>query len=189
MRNNTSTYELSTIPRSFFNVAGEPNDDGENKSQMIHVICGGIFELILFHPPLKIDVSILDAMAVLHNTKSSDDKTFRDLFHAFANKMGDLSHSVSTKVVSFDMYTDLSLKERTRIARKGDVIPVEFEIFESTDISEVGMKQILSHKRTTQALTKCLTVKMWEHLRKEGVEEFVVAGDGVSVNSNKCYVT
>ena len=42
-------------------------------------------------PPLKIDVSIVDAMAVVHNTKSSDVKTFGDLFHAFANKIGDLS--------------------------------------------------------------------------------------------------
>ena len=82
-------------------------------------------------------------MAVLHNTKSSDVKTCGDIFHAFANNVGDLSHSASTKVVSFDTYKDISLKERTRIDRKGDVIPVEFEVSESTDISEVGMKQTL----------------------------------------------
>ena len=87
-----------------------------------------------------------------YTTKSSDAKTFGDIFHGFANKVGELSHSALTKVS------------------------------ESTDISQVGMKQILSHKRTKQALTKYLDVKMWEHLRK-GVEEFVVAGDGASVNS------
>ena len=180
MQNIISTYELSTIPRSFFDVAREPNDGGGNKSQMVYVLVFLEHGLIPFlSPPLKIDVSILGAMEVLHNTKSSDVKTL--VTFSFSNKVGDLSHSASTKVVSCDTYKDLSLKERTRIARKGDVIPVEFEVSESTAVSEVGMKQILSHKRTKQALTNYLVVKMWEHLRK-GVEEFVVAGDGVSVN-------
>ena len=56
MQNIISTYELSTIPRSFFNIAGEPNDGGENKSQMVHVICDGIFGAWIdpLSPPLKI---------------------------------------------------------------------------------------------------------------------------------------
>ena len=105
---------------------------------MVHLICDGIFGAWIdsLSLPLKIIVSILDAMPVLHNTKSSDVKTFRDLLHAFANNVGDLS---STKVVSFDTDKDLYLKERTRIARTGDVTPVEFDVSASTNISQVRM--------------------------------------------------
>ena len=98
MQNIIITYELSTIPQSFFNVAGEPSDGGENNSRLVHLICDGFFGAWIdsLSPPLKIVFSTLDAMAVLHNTKSSDVNTFGDLFHAFANKVGDLSHTAST---------------------------------------------------------------------------------------------
>jgi hypothetical protein len=37
-------FELSTAPPSFFDIGGNPNDGGQNKSELVHSICKTVSE-------------------------------------------------------------------------------------------------------------------------------------------------
>ena len=75
----------------------------------------------------------------------------------------------------FDRYDiPLSLKTATRIRRQGDDDPVSYLITDSTNITKVPMKRLLSHTKTKMELTQYLAAKALEHAKYNG-KNLVVA--------------
>jgi hypothetical protein len=119
-------------------------------------------------------VVIFDAMRV---------STTLACWQIFLRSKSDIqSNTASIIIVSFDTYLLFSLKQLTRQRRKGDVEPIEYDVSETTDISKVSLKQLLSHSKTKNALTKFLASTIHDHLKKKN-KSFIVAGNGKSVSS------
>ena len=175
-------FELSTAPPSFFDIGGNPNDGGQNKSELVHSICKTVPEA--WNDPIpEVDIVVFDAMSELNRLKKTGDiKKFKYIADTFICIIERKVLSASTVIVSFDTYQDISLKERTRERRKNNAIAIEYEAADCTDISDVKMEDILSHWKTKRELTKFLAERTVQHLRKRLIT-FVVAGNGVTVTN------
>ena len=76
----------------------------------------------------------------------------------------------------FDRYdVTMSLKEATREKRQGGQDAVYYRITDSTNISKVSMKKILSHTKTKMELTIYLAEKAMEYFRRQRGRRVVVA--------------
>ena len=69
----------------------------------------------------------------------------------------------------------MSLKEATREKRQGGQDAVYYRITDSTKISSVSMKKLLSHTKTKMELTSYLADKAMTHFSRQGGRRFVVA--------------
>ena len=69
----------------------------------------------------------------------------------------------------------MSLEEATREKRQGGQDAVYYRITDSTKISSVSMKKLLSHTKTKMALTTYLADKAMTHFSRQGGRRFVVA--------------
>ena len=85
--------------------------------------------------------------------------------------------------VIFDRYdVSMSLKEATKEKRQGQDA-VYYRITDSTKISRVPMKKLLSHTKTKMELTTYLADKAITHFSRQGGRRFVVA------HGNECKAT
>ena len=76
----------------------------------------------------------------------------------------------------FDRYDlPMSLKEATREKRQGGQDPIYYRITDSTNISRVSMKKLLSHTKTKMKLTTYLADKAFRHFRGQSGRRFLVA--------------
>ena len=76
----------------------------------------------------------------------------------------------------FDRYDlPMSLKEATREKRQGGQDPIYYRITDSTNISRVSMKKLLSHMKTKMELTTYLADKAFRHFRGQSGRRFLVA--------------
>ena len=76
--------------------------------------------------------------------------------------------------VVFDSYSKDSTKSLTRDKRQHGGNPVQYKIFDTTDISNVTMKNLLAHISTKDELTEFLARKILSHAEIVG-KDVVVA--------------
>ena len=79
----------------------------------------------------------------------------------------------------FDRYdVSMSLKEATGEKKQGGQDAVYYRITDSTKISRVPMKKLLSHTKTKMELTNYLLDRAITHFSRQGGRRFVVAHGG-----------
>ena len=74
-------------------------------------------------------------------------------------------------IILFDRYYDIpkSLKSATRHLRLDDSYPVAYHITDTTNISNVPLKKLLSHTATKDELTVFFVIRIAEILKREQV--------------------
>ena len=115
--------------------------------------------------------------AIFHHPKSTKFESFQMLFSSLINCIVKETSTSSTVIISFDNYYENSLKALTREKRKGDHLSVQYEVIESTDISSISIKKLLSHEKAKQGLTQFLEKQVINHLKSQDIF-FVVATNG-----------
>ena len=127
-------------------------------------------------PTVQEKVSIVGGMAELQSlNKSAWITTCSQLAEHFTNKLFQKYSERDEIHLVFDRYdVPMSLKSATSVRRQGDLDSVYYKITDTTHISKVQMKRLLSHNTTKMKLTGYLARKALEHAETTG-KRFVVA--------------
>lgn len=104
-------------------------------------------------------VAIVDGMAELQSLKKPDSiKDCLQLAEHFCDRIFTKYADYSEIRLIFDRYdVPVSLKEATRRRRQGNTDAVHYKVTESTQISKVPMKRLLSHNLTKMELTALIS--------------------------------
>ncbi|KAJ7394880.1 hypothetical protein OS493_000715 [Desmophyllum pertusum] len=112
--------------------------------------------------PLK--VAIVDGIADLQALAKPD----------WVKNCGQLAaHFIATIDQKYDVA--MTLKQSTREKRQGGQAPIYYRITDSTNITKVTMKKLLSHSKTKMELTTYLADKAIEHFSRQNGSRFIVA--------------
>lgn len=101
----------------------------------------------------------MNIVNTLHN--EGNVHSFNDLAEIFAHNVLKFCRTTSTTIAPFDTYRDGLLKNNTREKRKWGVTRITFEVADHTDITNISMKQILSHLKTKNAAIGTWRVKLF----------------------------
>ena len=126
-------------------------------------------------------VVIVDGMAELQSLdKPAVITTRAHLAEHFTEKVLQKYFESDELHLVFDRYDfPLSLKSVTRVRRQGNQHPVYNRVTDSTHITKVPMKRLLSHERTKMELTEYLSAKVIQ--RSECRERMLLWPGGVTV--------
>ena len=150
-------YECSSLARTLFDASGLRNHGGDGKSDLVHAVCNSLDGAWIHLWRDKLHVVVIDAMgAIFHLPKSTKFESFQMLSSSFINYIVKETSTSSTVIISFDSYCKNSLKALTRERRKGHQLSVQYDIIESTHISNVSIKELLSGEKAKQGLTQFL---------------------------------
>ena len=194
LKETIGIYELSVVPRSLFAADGTmlrcsrksalmpileklpsaaSNGEGINStpvptgSQMKVIIIDGMAEL-----------QCLDKPEWIHNCAQ--------LAQHFIDTLEQKYGRINEKRVIFDRYDlTMSLKQATREKRQGGKDSVYYKITDSTKISKLPMKRLLSHSKTKMELTAFLAEKAISHFSEQHGSRFVVAWASKCVATHK----
>ena len=178
-------YEFALVPRSMF------ASDGS----MLHCSSKSALMAILEKLPSRLPdegindgtttdtaaphlkVTIIDGMAELQCLDKPDwVKNCTQLADHFVETIEQKYGRNDEVRLIFDRYDiTMSLKEATREKRQGGQDAVYYRITDSTNISKVSMKKLLSHTKTKMELTKYLAEKAMKYFRIQHGRRFVVA--------------
>lgn len=107
-------------------------------------------------------VDIVDGMALLQALDKNPTITnCAELADHFTEKLFQKHDNCVELHLIFDRYdVPLSLKTATRVRRQGDQQPIAYHIIDTTLITKVSMKRLLSHTNTKRDLTSYLSAKV-----------------------------
>ena len=163
-------YEFSSVPRSLFHEDGSLNLC-QQKSKLVELLMSGAVNPFTQTNENKeqiyqtgssstksletdVYVAIVDGMAELQALqKSKDMATCKDLAEAFTSKVFAKYGKYDEIHIIFDSYVKNSIKAITREKRLHGIEPIEFKIMDSTVITNVTMKKLLSHPDTKDELS------------------------------------
>ena len=175
--NSISKYEFSAVPLSMFNLDGTVILSG-NKSNLMKILEGQ--QLVYPEEETEIpssdtadkarvssqsrsrpySVAVFDGMAELQKLKKTPSmKTCQDLAIEFCSKLDSSLQKYDETHLVFDTYLENSLKNAMRRKRAGKTTPVEFKISDSTNITNISMRTLLSHSKTKDELTAYISEK------------------------------
>ena len=138
-------YECSSSARSLFDSSGLPNPGFDGKSDLVHAVFNYINGAWIDPCRDKLDVVVIDVMiAIFHLSKSTKVESSQ-MFSSFINHIGKETSASFKVIISFDSYYENSLKALTRERRKDDHLSVQYGAIESADISNVSIKELISH--------------------------------------------
>ena len=112
--------------------------------------------------PRLYTVAVLDGMTKLQKLKkkkTSNMKTCQDLAIEFDNKLDSTLQKYDDTHLIFDTYLGNSLKNSMRRKRAGKTPPVEFKITDSTNITNISMRTLLSHSKAKGELIAYISDK------------------------------
>ena len=115
-------------------------------------------------------------MAIFHLPKSTKFESFQMLSSSFINYIAKENSTSLIVMISFESYYENSLKTLTKVSWKGHHLSVQYEVVESTDISNVSMKALLSHKQNKQGLTQFF--RKASHKSSKELRYFFCTGNG-----------
>ena len=156
-------HELSLVPRSMFAADGTMLHCGK-KSDLLTLL-----EELPEHPVMSdlveqdqgMTVAILDAMALVQSfEKPGSVHNCSDLAELFCNSILEKHNRIDELHLIFDQYLPHSLKSNIRVKRKGNQEEVAYHICDTTKITNIPMKQLLSSTKTKAELTRYLAEKM-----------------------------
>ena len=187
LKETIGIYEFSVVPRSLFAADGTmlrcsrksalmpileklpsaaSNGEGINStpvptgSQMKVIIIDGMAEL-----------QCLDKPEWIHNCVQ--------LAQHFIDTLEQKYGRINEKRVIFDRYDlTISLKQATREKRQGGKDPVYYKITDSTKISKLPMKRLLSHSKTKMELTAFLAEKAISHFSEQHGSRLICCSKG-----------
>lgn len=173
-------YEFTVVPRSLFASDGSMLYTS-NKSALMKIL-----EKLQPTPvsqrtatewvrPLK--VAIVDGMADLQALAKPDwVKNCGQLAAHFIATIDQKYGMMNEQRLVFDRYdVAMTLKQSTREKRQGGQAPIYYRITDSTNITKVTMKKLLSHSKTKMELTTYLADKAIEHFSRQNGSRFIVA--------------
>ena len=116
-------------------------------------------ELINVHTKYVIDKIIERDTSEKLKKKTSNMNTYHDLAIEFCNKLNSTLQKYDETHSIFDTYLENSLNNSLQRKRAGKTTPVEFKITDSTNITNISMRTLLSHSKTKDELTAYLSDK------------------------------
>ena len=179
-------YEFSSVPRSLFHEDGSLNLC-QQKSKLVDLLMSGaenpftqtnenkeqIYQTgSSSTKSLETDayVAIVDGMAELQALqKSKDMATCKDLAEAFTSKVFAKYGKYDEIYMIFDSYVKNSIKAITREKRLHGIELIQFKIMDSTVITNVTMKKLLSHPDTKDELSAYISEKVFHHAGERNV--------------------
>ena len=114
--------------------------------------------------------------AIFHLPKSTKFESFQMFYSSLQIILLKELQQHLTVIISFGSYCENSLKALTRERRKGDYLNVQYDVTESTDMSNASTKELLPHEKTKQGLTQFLEKQDINHLKNQNIS-FAVAGN------------
>lgn len=124
-------------------------------------------------------VVIADGMAELQSLdKPTIITTCAHLAENFTEQvLENYSHSDELHLVSERYDISLSLQSANRVRRQGDQHPVYYRITDSTHISKVTMKRLLSNEKAYMELTEYLSAKFIQKSKRRATSVIVAWGN------------
>lgn len=172
LRTTLGKYEMSVVPRSMFAQDGTMHQCPA-KSKLIHILKSVVEPAAKNSLPsvqahqANSWVAIVDGMGELQALdKTIAVKTCEDLADVFTQKIQRKYWQYDELHVVFDTYLDKSIKNLPRGKRLHGGVATQYKICDTTDISKINMKKLLSHTRTKDELTTYLAHKMLSHAKK-----------------------
>ena len=114
--------------------------------------------------------------AIFHLPKSTKFESFQMFYSSLQIILLKELQQHLTVIISFGSYCENSLKALTRERRKGDYLNVQYDVTESTDMSNASTKELQPHEKTKQGLTQFLEKQDINHLKNQNIS-FAVAGN------------
>ena len=157
-------YEFSAVPRSIFIEEGDlirSKDKSKITSEMSE--CLPIKNIVEESADSDYKVIVFDGMAVVNkiDIKKMKLKSCCEFASAFVQKVEKEAQRFDEVRVIFDRYNEGSLKSGTRTGRTGGET-VRYKISDDTVMEHLTTKQFLSDIKTTQDLTKYLSMKLYD---------------------------
>ena len=140
-------YEGNTGTK-WVNASGLPNQWGGGNSDLVYGVCNSIDGAWIDSWLNKVDVMSI----MFHLPKSNTFERSQMLTLSFINQIVTETSTSSTTIISFDSYYENLLKAQSKGRQKFDHLSVKCEVIESTDISNISIKEFLSQKKTKQEL-------------------------------------
>ena len=190
-------HELSVVPRSMFAAdgvmlrchmksslmvilenlpkSGESEPYRDSESDQSH-LGGG--------KPAGVTVALVDGMAEVQSLEKPDYITnCSQMAEHFTNRILQKYNNADEIHLVFDRYDiSKSLKSATRDKRQGNQPVISYHITDTTNITKVPMKKLLSHVQTKMKLTGYLAEKMLEKARVENKPMVVAWGAQCQAN-------
>ena len=153
-----------------FDASGLPNYRRDGKSDLAHTVSSSIDGAWINLWRDKIDLALIDAMsAIFHLPKSTKFGSLQMLSLLYINHFVKETSAAFTVIIIFDSYYENSLKALTSERRKGDYLRVQYEVIESTDISNVSTNELSSHKKIKKIPRQILERQAINHLKSQGI--------------------
>ena len=103
---------------------------------------------------------------IFHLPKSNMFGSFQLLTLPFINHIVKEISTSSTVIISFESYYENLLKALTKERPKVDHLSGQYDVIESTNISNVSNKELLSHQKPKQELNQFLEKKVVNYLKR-----------------------
>ena len=134
---------------------------------MVYGVCNSIDGAWIDSWRNKVDVVVIDVMSIMfHLPKSNTFESSQMLTLSFINQIVTETSTSSTAFISsiIDSYYENLLKAQSKGRQKFDHLSGKCEVMESTDISNISIKELLSQKKTKQELKQFLEKQVINHL-------------------------
>ena len=187
LREAVGKYEFSAVPRALFNPQAKllPCTEKSTLMGIIEALPDANSETTATNdnvPASPRRVAIIDGMGLVKGMGQPDPlKTFADVANHFISKLNVTGFEEVHLV--FDRY-DLpqSLKTNTRERRQGRDASVPYHVTDTTNISKVPYKKLLSHSKTKDELTIYLAQKSLAYYQSHEVDFVVTSREAVYSN-------
>ena len=124
-------YECALLARSLTDASGLPDHGGDGKSDLVHAVYNSIDSAWSDPWREELVVTVIAEMSAIFHLSN--------VVLIILNHIVKETSTLSTVIISTDTY-EISLIALTRERCKGDHLSVQYEIAESTDISNVSIK-------------------------------------------------
>ncbi|KAK3746101.1 hypothetical protein QZH41_015518, partial [Actinostola sp. cb2023] len=186
-------YEFSVVPSSLFAADGTMLHCS-CKSALMHILeklkgetsSGVTSDTNSESAYVQVKVSVVDGMAEVQSLDKPDwIKSCQQLADHFSNRLFSKYDGCQEIRLIFDRYdVPSSLKTATRTRRQVSEDPVYYRITESTHISKVSLKKLVSHTKTKAELTTFLAKNVKQRAEASG-RQIVVAWGTVCEATHK----
>ena len=127
-------------------------------------------------------------MALVNTIQKTESlKTCKDFAQGFIRKLAFITASYEEIWLIFDRYIEQSLKQRMRNKHTGGD-EIHYHVEDTTNLSNIPLKQFLSHIKTKEELTAYLANKTMKYFSERQTIDFTVVS-GTEAKSNQAHLS